>query len=294
MSRLWGAITNIDLPVFIRPKIYSLYASSFGVNLDECEVQDLTRYKSLSEFFIRPLREECRPIDSDHRCIVSPADGRVLTFGKITSCQVDQVKGVTYSLQQFLGKQSWRKMTNRSTQTTFEGLNNERQDTDLYQCVVYLAPGDYHRFHSPVSWKVKFRRHFQGKLLSVNPAVASWINNLFSLNERAVYVGSWEHGFFSLTAVGATNVGFIRVVFDPVKRDLFFAQKDWRRGNGEEAERKVRFDKPVEIQKGQLFGEFRLGSTIVLIFEAPKNFKFDIENGQKIKYGEKIGAYTTC
>lgn len=71
MSRLWGAITNIDLPVFIRPKIYSLYASSFGVNLDECEVQDLTRYKSLSEFFIRPLREECRPIDSDHRCIVS-------------------------------------------------------------------------------------------------------------------------------------------------------------------------------------------------------------------------------
>ena len=57
---------------------------------------------------------------------------------------------------------------------------------------------------------------FSGKLLSVNPAVASWINNLFSLNERAVYVGSWEHGFFSLTAVGATNVGFIRVVFDPV------------------------------------------------------------------------------
>ena len=105
-------------------------------------------------------------------------------------------------------------MTNRSTQTTFEGLNNvatspinhldersddentqnvdpgfprykfrlaesgmsklpgkeyllrlkERQDTDLYQCVVYLAPGDYHRFHSPVSWKVKFRRHFQGKV----------------------------------------------------------------------------------------------------------------------------------
>lgn len=39
----------------------------------------------------------------------------------------------------------------------------EREDTDLYQCVVYLAPGDYHRFHSPVSWKVKFRRHFQGE-----------------------------------------------------------------------------------------------------------------------------------
>jgi phosphatidylserine decarboxylase len=37
------------------------------------------------------------------------------------------------------------------------------KDTNLYQCVVYLAPGDYHRFHSPVQWDVTFRRHFQGK-----------------------------------------------------------------------------------------------------------------------------------
>lgn len=47
---------------------------------------------------------------------------------------------------------------------------------------------------------------FAGELLSVNPKIAQWIPDLFTLNERAVYVGRWKYGFFSLTAIGATNV----------------------------------------------------------------------------------------
>jgi phosphatidylserine decarboxylase len=38
---------------------------------------------------------------------VSPADGRVLSFGPVNTCKVEQVKGVTYSLQQFLGDPTW-------------------------------------------------------------------------------------------------------------------------------------------------------------------------------------------
>jgi phosphatidylserine decarboxylase len=36
-------------------------------------------------------------------------------------------------------------------------------------------------------------------------------------------------------------------------------------------------------------GGFKLGSTVVLVFEAPENFRFCIEQGQKIKLGDSIG-----
>lgn len=53
--------------------------------------------------------------------------------------------------------------------------------------------------------------------MSVNPGVARWIKELFCHNERVVLTGDWKHGFFSLTAVGATNVGSIRIYFDQVR-----------------------------------------------------------------------------
>lgn len=63
-----------------------------------------------------------------------------------------------------------------------------------------------------------------GSLMSVNPGVARWIKELFCHNERVVLSGEWPHGFFSLTAVGATNVGSIRIYFDKVR--TFALQKN--------------------------------------------------------------------
>ncbi|CAG2167544.1 unnamed protein product [Oppiella nova] len=151
--------------------------------------------------------------------LVSPADGTVLHFGRITNGRVEQVKGITYSLSKFLGPQNTYQTP---TPTLYEYQQNLLQhntganQTALYSCVIYLSPGDYHRFHSPAQWSVDFRRHFAGHLLSVNPGVVQVFPQLFTINERVVYSGNWRYGYFSMAAVGATAVGTVRVYFDEV------------------------------------------------------------------------------
>lgn len=41
---------------------------------------------------------------------------------------------------------------------------------------------------------------------------------------------------------------------------------------------------------GQEVGEFRMGSTVVLLFEAPKEFVFDVNAGQTIQMGQPVGG----
>ncbi|XP_050533593.1 phosphatidylserine decarboxylase proenzyme, mitochondrial isoform X2 [Daktulosphaira vitifoliae] len=387
MSRLWGYITDFYIPQPLRYWMFTAYSKLFGVNIDEIELP-MEAYKSLGEFFARRLKEDARPI-CFNRPVVSPADGTIVTAGRVTSCQVEQVKGVTYTIKSFLGSPTWLEefsssktnsspniisnsnvntnLMKRDTSSKYNGggwsinstflfyhyglltmhmycinfifnflyqgvsffsLSFKKQDVmlsdtttektisvqrkadidnddnndckpfdphwneykskllhnpnnELYQMVIYLAPGDYHRFHSPVEWTVKFRRHFQGELLSVNPKVAQFLPDLFVLNERAVYVGEWKHGFFSMTAVGATNVGSIRVYSDKgLQTNMRCRRKDFNQN-----------DCSLETKwtKGQEVGEFRMGSTVVLLFEAPKEFLFDVDVGQTIKMGQAVG-----
>ncbi|CAH1126394.1 unnamed protein product [Ceutorhynchus assimilis] len=283
LSRCWGYVADTKLPEFARPTVYGTYAKTFGVNIAEAQYEDLKHYPSLADFFTRPLKEGVRKIDQQS-CLISPCDGTVLSVGTVTNGQVEQVKGVTYYVKDFLGEKiDEQNINNNLSKEIHEHLlHKPHEGNTLYQCVIYLAPGDYHRFHSPAKWSPTHRRHFSGELLSVNPRIAHWLPGLFVLNERAVYLGEWEHGFFSYSAVGATNVGSIKVFFD---KTLHTNQKKKTHKFKE-----VCLGSTVKLDKGDLLGEFRMGSTIVVIFEAPIHFKFSIGQGQKVRMGQSLGT----
>lgn len=80
--------------------------------------------------------------------------------------------------------------------------------------VVYLAPGDYHRYHSPAAFTASYRRHIAGYLEPVDPRYLKKHRDVFKSNERVNVLGDWVHGFFAMSFVGATNVGSIKLHFD--------------------------------------------------------------------------------
>lgn len=267
LSRVWGFLNNLTIPIILREPILKLYIKAFSCNLSEAAIRDLKHYTNLAEFFRRKLRPEVRPID-EFADLVSPADGRILHFGSCKHGNLEQVKGVKYNIFALLGSTELDKRLK-------EG------NVDLHYCTIYLAPGDYHRFHAPTDWEITLRRHFPGKLLSVSLTIARKVRGLFTINERVVYTGHWRHGFFGMVPIGATNVGNIKIYHDKELRTNLPSRLVMDQ-NPESTAR-------VNFKKGDYFGEFNLGSTIILVFEAPRDFKFHVKAGEKIKMGQKLG-----
>ena len=175
----------------------------------------LQNYANLGEFFSRPLKSGARPFDTTRGHLASPVDGTVSSIGEVNASNnvptLEQIKGARYRLDEFLG----------NLPSFFASKPSGKK---LFYCVLYLAPGDYHRIHAPVDWQVTERRHFPGNLFPVNHRAARLIPSLFVENERVALLGEWEHGFFSLTAVGAANVGSIVITKDPEFRTNTAAQ----------------------------------------------------------------------
>ena len=106
------------------------YSRAYRVNLDEAaDCPD--GYCSFDAFFTRRLRDGARSVSSDP--VVSPADGVLSAVGSIDPGMRLWVKGRPYEVGDLIA----------------DPIFAERYRGGEF-AVVYLAPGDYHRVHSPV------------------------------------------------------------------------------------------------------------------------------------------------
>jgi phosphatidylserine decarboxylase len=62
----------------------------------------------------------------------------------------------------------------------------------LFYAVIYLSPGDYHRFHSPALHTALTRRHIAGYLSPVKPSYVKKHKDVFKANERVNVFGEWN------------------------------------------------------------------------------------------------------
>ncbi|CAA2978410.1 mitochondrial phosphatidylserine decarboxylase [Olea europaea subsp. europaea] len=326
ISRLWGSLTSVELPIWLRPYMYKAWARAFHSNLEEVGLP-LEEYASLREFFVHTLKEGSRTIDSDPYCLVSPVDGIVLRFGELrgTGAMIEQVKGFSYSASSLLGASSFLPMITAeyAREENGEEENTLRDETKrswwrislaspkvremaspmkgLFYCVIYLKPGDYHRVHSPVDWNVLVRRHFTGHLFPMNERAARTIRNLYIENERVVLEGQWREGFIALAAIGATNIGSIELYMEPTLRTNQPRKKLLHPLPPDE-----RVYEPegigIMLKKGDEIAGFNMGSTVVLVFQAPiskaasekgnsSEFKFCVKRGERIRMGEALGKW---
>ncbi|KAF5734405.1 phosphatidylserine decarboxylase proenzyme 1 mitochondrial isoform X1 [Tripterygium wilfordii] len=327
ISRIWGSLTSVDLPVWLRPYVYRAWARAFHSNLEEV-ARPLDEYVSLREFFAHDLKEGSRPVDPDPRCLASPVDGTIVRFGELngTGAMIEQVKGFSYSVYSLLGSSSLLPMVtegnmheeNSDQDSTFRenkkkswwrislALPKVRDSASacpmkgLYYCVIYLRPGDYHRIHSPVDWNILVRRHFAGRLFPVNERATRTIRNLYIENERVVLEGLWQEGFMAVAAIGATNIGSIELFIEPQLRTNRPRKKLL---HSEPPEERV-YDPEgvgVSLKKGDEVAAFNMGSTVVLVFQAPtlksmtstdpSEFQFCIKQGDRVRVGEALGRW---
>ena len=84
-----------------------------------------------------------------------------------------------------------------------------------------------------------------------------------------------------MVAVGATNVGSIVADFDP---ELKTNQSSGKKVS--EYEHEVEYGTPINFKKGDDFGFFNFGSTMVLIFEAPSDL--GLRPSETVKMGQPL------
>jgi phosphatidylserine decarboxylase len=234
----------------------------YTIDMSEAAQSDPFAYGSFNEFFTRALNADARTTAPGLRDIACPVDGVISEAGRIDGDRLLQAKGRHYSLAELLASES-----------------SARRFADGAFATIYLAPFNYHRVHMPLRGRLREAVYVPGRLFSVNAATASSVPRLFARNERVLTFFDSAFGEFALIMVGALNVGSIATV--------------WA-GDITPAARRVVTTLPprdVSLDKGEEFGRFNMGSTVILLFQENRvRWHTDLRAGATVRLGQSLGC----
>lgn len=240
LSRLTGWLAD-NQTAWLKNLLIERFIAHFNVDMREAVDSQPRNYASFNDFFTRALAEGARPLASDPDSLLNPADGCISQIGKIEQGRIFQAKGQTFSVRELLGG---------ATHRSEPYLNGDF-------ATIYLSPRDYHRVHMPASARLVAQTYVPGDLYSVNQTTAENVDRLFARNERLVCHFETEHGPMVMVLVGALIVAGIETVWGgqvaPVPRQA--VTTDF-----------TTLPDPVNLQRGEEMGRFKLGSTVIVLF----------------------------
>lgn len=174
------------------------FIADYNLDVDEFAKKPYA-FKNFNQFFYRALKPGARPIASDDRVAVLPADGRHLAFQNVDAAEGFYAKGQRFDLVSFLG--------DKALAAEFAGGS---------LLISRLCPVDYHRFHFPVSGQPGEPRLINGFLYSVSPiALRGNLAYLWENKRMVTLVDSPQFGQVAVCEIGATMVGTITQTFLP-------------------------------------------------------------------------------
>ncbi len=260
ISQNFGKFASKEFPTWFQKIVNASYVNLMGLNMSE--FHDASTYKSLNALFTRKLKED-RKYSLDADDFISPCDSLISECGTIKEDYALQIKGMRYKASELLGDN----FTEEEKKIVEDGsfIN------------FYLSPKDYHRYHIPTNLKVLKAVHIPGKFYPVNmPSLKKRIN-LFIENERVVILCEATNGKkFYMVLVSALNVGVMKVSFEPRIQT-----------NASATTPQVYSFDNLHLNKGDDFGCFEMGSTIVIVAEKDM-LNVQVHAGENVKYSQTI------
>ena len=270
ISQAFGVVARMRLPGF-SPAFRDWFVRQFKIDMSDA-AKPLGAYANVHELFVRELKPGARPIAQGAE-LVSPVDGRLSQHGDLDSPELRmiQAKGRSYVLRHLL----------RDAELA------ERFSGGCF-AVIYLAPFNYHRIHSPVQGTLVSAQYCPGTLWPVNSDSVQRIDDLFCVNERVTsHIRLDGGGEVLVVKVGATNVGRISLAYT----------KSIVSNSSQVPTRRLPLSRwlprePVCFQRGDHLGTFELGSTVVLVCSREVRTRnpelFSRLLGQHVRMGQSL------